>query len=64
MKISGASMNPARSAGPAGFVSGRLSDLWIYIAGPLAGAVVATLFTHALHGPYTEAEEQAAQGED
>jgi aquaporin Z len=38
--ISGASMNPARSLGPA-IVSGMWSDQWIYIAGPLAGALLA-----------------------
>jgi hypothetical protein len=35
----GASMNPARSIGPA-FVSGDLDALWIYIAAPLAGAAL------------------------
>jgi aquaporin Z len=38
--ISGASMNPARSIGPA-IVSGRLEHLWIYIAAPLVGALLA-----------------------
>jgi aquaporin Z len=38
--ISGASMNPARSLGPA-IVSGMWSDQWIFIAGPLAGALLA-----------------------
>jgi aquaporin NIP len=36
--ISGASMNPARSLAPA-LVSGDLHSVWIYVAGPLAGAV-------------------------
>jgi len=38
--ISGASMNPARSIGPA-LVSGRIDDLWIYIAAPVVGALLA-----------------------
>jgi len=37
--ISGASMKPARSIGPA-FVSGDLHALWLYIAAPLAGAAL------------------------
>jgi len=35
--ISGASMNPARSLGPA-LVEGRFDSIWIYILGPLLGA--------------------------
>ncbi|KAL6574132.1 Aquaporin NIP1-1 [Orobanche hederae] len=36
--ISGASMNPARSLGPA-IVSSRYRGIWIYLLGPTAGAV-------------------------
>jgi aquaporin NIP len=38
--VSGASMNPARSLGPA-IVAGIWSDQWIYFAGPILGALVA-----------------------
>ncbi|HZU61689.1 MAG TPA: MIP/aquaporin family protein [Solirubrobacteraceae bacterium] len=38
--VSGASMNPARSFGPA-LVSGDWHSYWIYVAGPAAGALVA-----------------------
>ncbi len=37
--ISGASMNPARSLAPA-LVSGTWDSQWLYIAGPVAGAVL------------------------
>ncbi len=38
--ICGASMNPARSLGPA-IVSGELKQVWIYIAAPVLGMVTA-----------------------
>ena len=40
--VSGASMNPARSLGPA-IVSGQLDGLWIYLAAPALGALVAVV---------------------
>ena len=42
--LTGTSVNPARSIGPALFAGGSaLFDLWIFIAAPLAGAALATL---------------------
>jgi aquaporin NIP len=38
--ISGASMNPARSIGPA-IISGKLNSLWIYVFAPIIGALAA-----------------------
>lgn len=40
--LTGASMNPARTFGPA-LATGDLSYLWIYIVGPCLGAVVGAL---------------------
>ena len=42
--LTGTSVNPARSIGPALFAGGdKLCDVWVFIAGPLAGAVLAVL---------------------
>ena len=40
--ISGASMNPARSLGPA-LVAGRFDHLWIYLVAPVIGSMMAVL---------------------
>jgi aquaporin NIP len=47
--ISGASMNPARSLGPA-FVSGDLHALWLYIVAPLVGAALGALAYQFVRG--------------
>ena len=47
--LTGTSVNPARSIGPAIFAGGQaLNDLWIFIVAPLAGAVLATLIYKGL----------------
>ena len=42
--IDGASVNPARSIGPAIFQGGAaISQIWVYIAAPLIGGLIAAL---------------------
>lgn len=48
--LSGASMNPARTLGP-NLVGGDIGPYWIYLLGPLAGAVVAVGFSYVMRGP-------------
>jgi aquaporin Z len=47
--VSGASMNPARSLGPA-LVLGNWSSWWAYLAGPVIGGLVAVGFAYILRG--------------
>jgi glycerol uptake facilitator-like aquaporin len=53
--ITGASMNPARSFGPA-LISGEMGELWIYLAAPLVGALLGALAYQLVRGPSAQPE--------
>ncbi len=61
--LTGASMNPARSIGP-DVVWTHFSETWLYVAGPLIGALAGVALEWALKGPPSEAGDEAAQGKD
>ena len=48
--VSGASMDPARSLGPA-VISGRVDHLWVYLTAPFAGAVSGVVVCRVIHPP-------------
>jgi aquaporin NIP len=47
--VTGASMNPARSLGPA-LVAGEWGEFWVYLAGPLLGASLGALAYQLVRG--------------
>jgi aquaporin Z len=59
--ISGASMNPARTLGP-DIVSTDYTGWWVYIAGPVIGALIAVMIITAVRGVPVKEEWEAAEG--
>jgi aquaporin Z len=49
--VSGASMNPARSLGPAVFTPGGFQNLWIYLTAPFLGTFLASPMCRLIQGP-------------
>jgi aquaporin NIP len=58
--ITGASMNPARSLGPA-LIAPEFDSLWVYLLAPIAGAALAGLSYQLFRGERTEANPPAAE---
>lgn len=60
--ISGASMNPVRSLAP-DLVRGDFATTWIYIVGPILGALIGVAFEAILRGKPSSAGTMAAEGD-
>jgi aquaporin NIP len=59
--VTGASMNPARSVGPA-LASGEWRDLWLFLAGPLLGAAIGALAYQLVRGEHRPAGPDRPRG--
>jgi aquaporin NIP len=57
--VTGASMNPARSLGPA-LVAGNLHGLWLYVAAPVVGAAAGALLYQFVRGEQPRPAGEAA----
>jgi aquaporin Z len=60
--ISGASMNPARSLGP-DIVSTDFTGWWVYVLGPVIGAIIAVIIISLVRGLPGRSEQAAAEGD-
>lgn len=59
LPISGASLNPARSLGPA-IVAGDVSEIWLYILGPIGGGLIAAFLYDLMLRPGSPPEPEGA----
>ncbi|HEY2662020.1 MAG TPA: aquaporin [Caulobacteraceae bacterium] len=60
--VSGASMNPARSLAP-DLLRGDLHSTWVYLIGPVAGALIGVVFEYILKGGPSTQGAKVAQGD-
>ena len=59
INLTGTSVNPARSIGPAIFAGGQaLKDLWVFIVAPLVGGALSAVVWSAISPAMTEAKAQ------
>jgi aquaporin NIP len=59
--VTGASMNPARSFGPA-LAAGEWTDFWLYVLGPVCGAALGAVAYQLVRGDRAQVPTEAAAG--